>query len=270
MTDFYQAGLFDSKVVLVTGGGSGIGQLAARAFGQLGADVVIASRDESKLNAACDALVAEGIRASWRAVDVRDPERVHAVVDGIAEDHGGIDIAFLNAGGQFALAEEELTANGWRSVIDLNLNGTFHCASAVGRQMIAAGRGGKIVNMAVSFADGRGSPGIAHRGAAAAGVVHLTRSLALAWAEYGIQVNAIGPQYMTPGVMENYAAAIDDYIPTITPMKRWGADHEIAGAVVFLASPIADYITGVLLPVDGGAFIGPGVNYRGTAVLDET
>lgn len=267
MTEYYQPSLFDGKVVLVTGGGSGIGLVAARAFGQLGADVVIASRDEQRLQAAGERLRDEGSSVSWRTLDVRDPERVHAVVAEIVADRGRIDVAFNNAGGQFALAEEDLTANGWRSVIDVNLNGTFHCCSAVGRHMIERGGGGKIVNMAVSFAEGRGSPGIAHRGAAAAGVVHLTRSLALAWAEFDIQVNAIGPQYLTPGAVENYNPAIDAYIRSITPMGRWGADHEIAGSIVYLASPLADYTTGVLLAVDGGAFIGPGVNYRGTDVL---
>ncbi|HSG78819.1 MAG TPA: SDR family oxidoreductase [Acidimicrobiia bacterium] len=267
MTAYFRAGLFEGRVVLVTGGGSGIGNVIARAFGQLGAHVVIASRSEERLRSAVAAMAAEGIDASFKVMNIREPDRVYEVVDEIVAERGAIHVAVNNAGGQFAAREAELTPNGWKAVIDLNLNGTFTCCSAVGRHMIDRGEGGKIINMSVSYAEGRGAPGIAHRTAAAAGVTSLTKTLALAWARHGIQVNAFGPQYLTEGATENYNPAIAGYIESITPAGRWGDDHEIAGPVVMLASPLGDYITGVTLPIDGGAFLGPGVDYPGTPVL---
>ena len=267
MTDYFSPGLFAGRVVLVTGGGSGIGNVIARAFGQLGAHVVIASRTEDRLRAACEAMRADGIDASWEVVNIREPDLVYEMVDRIVARLGAIHVLVNNAGGQFAAREADLTPNGWKAVIDLNLNGTFNCCSAVGRHMIDRGEGGKIINMAVSYVESRGAPGIAHRTAAAAGVSSLTKTLAIAWAEHGIQVNAFGPQYLTEGAKENYNPAIAEYIVGITPARRWGDDHEIAGPLVMLASPVGDYITGVTLPIDGGAFLGPGIDYPGTPVL---
>jgi NAD(P)-dependent dehydrogenase (short-subunit alcohol dehydrogenase family) len=267
MTEFFSPGLFDGKTVLVTGGGSGIGNVLARAFGQLGAHVVIASRSGERLESAAAAMAGDGMTVSWKSLDIRESDEVNSAVDEIVSDRGRIDVLVNNAGGQFAVREADLTPNGWAAVVDLNLNGTFNCTSAVGRHMIQQARGGKILNMVVSFVESRGAPGIGHRTAAAAGVASLTRTLAVAWAEHNIQVNAFGPQYLTEGAKENYNPEIADYIESITPAGRWGRGHEIAGPVVLLASPLGDYITGVTLPIDGGAFLGPGVNYPGTAIL---
>lgn len=268
MSAFFRADLFSGQVVLVTGGGTGIGFVLARAFGQLGAQVVIASRTESTLAHAVARMEAEGSRADWVAVDTRDPDSVQQLVDETVRRYGKIDVGIANAGGQFALREEDLTANGWRAVIDLNLNGTWFTCQSIGRHMIERGEGGKLIAMSTSFPH-RGSPGIVHRGAAAAGVLNLVRTLALAWTEYDIQVNAIGPQYLTPGAKENYGAEIDEYIRDVTPAHRWGRPHEIAGMTVMLASSMADYTTGALIPIDGGCFLGPAINYRGSAVLPD-
>lgn len=267
MTTYFNPGLFDGKKVLITGGATGIGYLAAQGFAQLGAHVIVASRTANRLAEAVDTLVGQGYAASWYPVNVRDDESVRSLVARVVEDHGRIDVLFNNAGGQFAVMEERLSPNGWRAVIDLNLNSTFYCCSEVGKVMIEQG-GGKIITMATSFPD-RASPGIVHRGAAAAGVVQMTQTLALAWAEHGIQVNAIGPQYLTEGAKQHYRPEIEQHFVDITPMHRWGRAYEIAGSVLFLASPMADYITGTLLRVDGGCHLGVGVNYRGTSVLPE-
>ena len=203
--------LLAGKVALVTGGASGIGLEMARGIGRVGGSVVIASRSVERLEAAVASLRSEGIDASWRRLDVRVPEQVTAVVDELVAETGGIDILVNNAGGTFSAKAENLSANGWRAVVDVNLNGTFYCTQAVGRSMIARGEGGKILNITIGTAD-RSAGGIVHTGSSRAGVLHMTRTLAVEWAQFGIQVNAIGPQYHTPGADDMYGREVDDFI----------------------------------------------------------
>lgn len=268
VTDYFRPDLLAGKVAFVTGGGSGIGYEMARGLGLVGAHVVIASRTEERLVAACDQLKQEGISASWRELDVRNQEQVEEVVKAIEADQGPIDILVNNAGGTFPKKAEEITPNGWRTIVDLNLNGTFYCCSAVGRSMIARGSGGKIINITIGTQD-RSSGGIAHTGASRAGVAHLTRSLALEWARFNIQVNAIGPQFKSPGMGDMYGNEADDFIVNVTPARRWARPDEIGAFAVIFASPMSDYVTGVSLPVDGGNWIGPGIDFRGSGVLPD-
>lgn len=266
--DYFNRRLLAGKTALVTGGATGIGHEMARGIGTVGARVVIASRNTERLQSAVDALRADGIDASWMQVDVREPEAVEQTVARVVADHGGLDILINNAGGTFPKKAEDLTPNGFRAIVDVNLRGTFHCCGAGGRAMIARGRGGKIINIVTSTTD-RASGGIAHTGASRAAVSHLTRTLALEWAQFKIQVNAIGPQFLTDGAKEMYSKAVDDAIVSATPAGRWARPDEIAAIAVVFASPISDYITGVSLPFDGGNWIGPGINFRGTPVLPE-
>jgi NAD(P)-dependent dehydrogenase (short-subunit alcohol dehydrogenase family) len=254
--------------VLATGAATGIGFQMARGLGLVGARLVIVSRSAEKLERAVEELRGEGIDASCRQLNVREPESVERVVDEVVAEHGGIDVLVNNAGGTFASKAEDLTPNGWRAVVDLNLNGTFYCCRAVGRAMIARGRGGKIVNVIIGTAD-RSAAGIVHTGSSRAGVAHLTRTLAVEWARYGIQVNAIGPQYLTPGAREMYGAEVDEFIVGSTPAGRWARPDEIGAFAVVLASPFSDYLTGVCLPLDGGNAVGPGIDFRGSGVLPE-
>ena len=266
--EYFNPQLLAGKTALVTGGATGIGNAMARGLAAVGARVVIASRNSDRLQAAVDALRADHLDASWMALDVRDADAVDQTVARIVDDHGGLDILVNNAGGTFPKKAEELTPNGFRAIVDVNLRGTFHCCSAGGRAMIARGRGGKIINIVTSTTD-RASGGIAHTGASRAAVSHLTRTLALEWAQFDIQVNAIGPQFLTEGAREMYSKAVDDAIVSATPAGRWARADEIAAIAVVFASPISDYITGVSLPVDGGNWIGPGINFRGTEVLPD-
>jgi NAD(P)-dependent dehydrogenase (short-subunit alcohol dehydrogenase family) len=266
--DYFNPRLLAGRTALVTGGATGIGREMARGLGTVGARVVIASRTAEKLEAAVADLRAAGLAASWLVVDVRDAAAVDDVVARVVRDHGGLDILVNNAGGTFPKKAEELTPNGFRAVVDVNLLGTFHCCSAGGRAMIERGRGGKIINICTSTTD-RASGGIAHTGASRAAVSHLTRTLALEWAQFGIQVNAIGPQFLTAGAKDMYSKAVDDAIVGATPAGRWATPDEIAGIAVVFASPLSDYVTGVSLPLDGGNWIGAGINFRGTAVLPE-
>jgi citronellol/citronellal dehydrogenase len=266
--DYFKTDLLEGKVALVTGGGSGIGFEMARGLGTVGAKTVIASRDVERLERATEALSEQGIDAEYRRLDVRDFEAVQRTVRELVEDYGGIDILVNNAGGTFPKKAEELSPNGWRTIVDLNLSGTFYCCREVGRAMIERGRGGKIINIVIGTV-ATASAGIAHTGASRAGVAHLTRSLALEWARFGIQVNAIGPQYMTPGARDMYGAAVDEFIVNATPARRWARPDELAALAVVLASPMSDYVTGVSIPVDGGNWLGPGIDFRGSAVLPE-
>ena len=266
--DYFRTDVLKGKVALVTGGATGIGYEMARGLGRVGAEVIIASRTVTKLEQAVAEFQAQGISASYKALDVRRPDDVDAVVAQVVEEHGGIDILVNNAGGTFAKKAEELSANGWRAVIDVNLNGTFYCCSAAGRAMIERGHGGKIINVVIGTV-GRASGGISHTGASRAGVDQLTRTLAQEWARYNIQVNAIGPQYLTDGARDMYGSAVDDFIVNRTPAGRWAHPHEIGAYAVILGSPISDYVTGVTIPLDGGNWIGAGIDFRGSAVLPE-
>lgn len=266
--DIYQRDLLAGKTALVTGGATGIGFAIAGGLGKVGAHVVVLSRSEAKLKAAVAELAREGVDASYAVLDVRDAEAVSHVVAGLDHKHDGIDILVNNAGGTFPKKAEELSPNGWRAVVDVNLNGTFYCCSAVGRSMIEHGRGGKIVNVVIGTVNGA-SGGIVHTGASRAGVAHMTRTLALEWARFGIQVNAIGPQYLTDGAREMYGVAVDDFIVSRTPAGRWATSQELGAVGVALAGPLSDYVTGVTIPVDGGNWIGAGIDFRGTAVLPD-
>ena len=264
----FSATLLEGRVAFVTGGASGIGLQMARGVGSVGARVVIASRTVERMEDAVAQLRAEGVDASWKQLDVRDPEAVERIVGEVVAEQGGIDILVSNAGGTFSKKAEELSPNGWRAVIDLNLNGTFYVNRAVGRHMIERGAGGKILNITIGSAD-RSAGGIVHTGSSRAGVLHMTRTLAVEWARFDIQVNAIGPQYLTPGAKEMYGQEVDDFITGSTPARRWATADEIAAWAVVLTSPISDYLTGAFIPLDGGNQVGVGINFRGSAALPE-
>ena len=263
MLRFFQADLLSGRLAVVTGGGTGIGLVAARALGQLGATVVIASRNQDQLSRACAELTADGIRSGWQCLDIREPTTVDRALDRVFGEYGGLDILVNNAGGQFVAPAEKISSNGWRSVIDLNLNGTFYCTQAAARHMMA-GSGGTILNVVVSFVD-RSSAGMVHSGAARAGVAHMTRTLAYEWAPFGITLNALGPQMLTDAARKAYGAAGIEHIQSSTPLGRWATEQEVGAWIVTLCSPIAGYTTGAMIPLDGGTSVGAGLSFRGDA-----
>ncbi|MEX1204545.1 MAG: SDR family oxidoreductase, partial [Dongiaceae bacterium] len=163
---------------------------------------------------------------------------------------GGIDILVNNAGGQFAAAPLDISANGFRAVVDLNLNGTWHMTRAFGAAAVAAGRGGKVVNIVLSLFNGL--PQMVHAGAARAGVINMTKSLAVAWGRHGITVNAVAPGTIDTAALAQYDQAALQADVRRLPIKRMGGAREVALAVAYLASPAADYVTGTTLIVDGG------------------
>jgi NAD(P)-dependent dehydrogenase (short-subunit alcohol dehydrogenase family) len=262
MRHFYNRDLLAGCVAIVTGGATGVGLVAARALAQVGATVVIASRKEEPLRRGVENLRAENLRAEWKVLNVRDSDAVERVFGEVALEHGRLDVLVNNAGGQYVQPAELITPNGWRAVIDVNLNAIFYCASAAGRRMIEAGAGGCILNVIASFAD-RSSAGMVHSGAARAGVAHMTRTLAREWAARGVRVNAIGPQLLTEAALEAYGPAGVEYVARATPIGRWGTEEEVAAWFVALCSPISGYVTGAIIPVDGGNAAGEGLSFRG-------
>lgn len=246
----YRDGLFAGQAALVSGGGSGIGLAIARLLGRLGAHVTIAARDEDRLRHATGELRAAGIDAEWQALNIRDDQAVAALFAGLAAEGRLPDILVNNAGGQFAAPALEISANGFRSVVDLNLNGTFHMTQALARHAIAAGRPASVVNIVLCL--GSGLPGMAHAAAARAGVVNLTRTLANEWGRHGIRVNAVAPGTIATDGLENYDPAQLARVTARLPLARFGRIDEVAEAVAYLASPAAGFITGTTLEIDGG------------------
>jgi len=248
-TDCFNPQLLVGKRALVTGGGTGIGRATAFALARAGADLVLASRQLPPLETTADAIKAEtGRQVTVRQVDIRNLETVTTLADGVAAEWGQVDILINNAGGQFPQPAAQYSANGWRTIIDLNLNGTWNMIQALGQQMLN-GRGGVICNITMTV--GRGNPGIAHSGAARAGVAELTRSLSYEWGPK-VRINCLGPGAIkTPGMAGTYD---DDVLDDIgeTPIPQSGTPEDIANGVVFLVSPAGRFITGETLMVDGG------------------
>jgi NAD(P)-dependent dehydrogenase (short-subunit alcohol dehydrogenase family) len=193
-------------------------------------------------------------------MDVRKPDDVDRMVDAAVARFGRIDILINNAAGNFVCKAEELSPNGWNSVINIVLNGSFYCSRAVGRHMIAGGRGGSIVSILANYV-WTGSAGTIHSAAAKAGVMSMTQTLAVEWARHKIRVNAVAPGPIeSPGAAKQLWASEADVarITDMVPLKRWGQPSEVANAVTFLVSPLSSYITGDVLTIDGAAWLGRG------------
>ena len=248
------AGTFDGKVVLVTGGGTGLGKAIAVEFARLGASVAIASRSGEHRDAGRQAVEEAGGRAASVEVDVRDPEQVAAAFDAVEEELGLPDVLVNNAAGNFPIPAEDLSPNGWRAVVGIVLDGTFFCSREFARRHLAAGTGGSIVNIGGNYA-WTGGPGFAHSAAAKAGVDNLTKTLAVEWAPYGIRVNCLVPGLMPhedePDQIKNVPGRGAGSDESSVPALRAGRPRELGWAATFLASPYASYITGETLVVDG-------------------
>jgi NAD(P)-dependent dehydrogenase (short-subunit alcohol dehydrogenase family) len=248
------------QTAIITGGGTGIGLAIADALGRAGANLVIASRNPENLAKGEATLRAAGHSVTTATVDVRNPEQVDAMVATAVAAFGGVDILINNAAGNFIARAEDLSPNGWNAVIGIVLNGSFYCSRAVGRHLIARKSGGSIVSILANYV-WTGSAGTIHSAAAKAGVMSMTQTLAAEWAGHGIRVNAVAPGPIeSPGAAKQLWDSPEaiQRITDMVPLKRWGKPEEIANAVAFLVSPYASYITGDIMTIDGGAWLGRG------------
>ena len=248
----FRPDLLAGRTAIVTGGGTGLGASIAGAFATLGASVAVLSRNRDHVEHSAAGITAAGGRALPLVADVRDPAQVDESVRQVTERLGGVDILINAAAGNFVCPAGDLSPNGWRTVIDIDLNGSFYCARAVFPVMRTHG-GGAIVNITASFT-GAHSEGMVHAGAAKAGIEHLTRTLAKEWGPHGIRVNSLAPgPFVTEGGAEllGSADAFDAMAMTL-PLRRCGTHAELAAATVFLVSDAASYVTGATIRVDGG------------------
>ncbi|MFN0164939.1 MAG: SDR family oxidoreductase [Bryobacteraceae bacterium] len=247
--------IFDGKVAVITGGGTGLGKSFSRRFAELGARTVLASRNLENLTAARDEIVAAGGEALAVGADVRKPEEVEAVMRAASDAYGRIDILINNAAGNFLCPAEKLSYNGWRSVVDIVLNGTFFCCRAAFPYMKEQ-KSGRILNILATYAFGA-SPGTIHSASAKAGVLAMTRTLAVEWARYHILVKAIAPGFFpTPGAAERLwpgdPEEQHERMRRAVPVGRAGEHGELANLAAYLCSDYADYITGETVVMDGG------------------
>jgi 2-deoxy-D-gluconate 3-dehydrogenase len=241
-------------VAIVTGGNGGIGKGIARGFAGMGADIVIAGRNEQKTTEAeREIKEAFGVRVLGLKIDVADEAQIKAMVDQTIDKFGRIDILVNNAGINIRKMPQDYRISEWDEVLNVNLRGVFLCCQAVYPAMKKAG-GGKIINIG-SMTSIFGGAKLAPYGTSKGGVVQMMRSLASAWAQDNIQVNAILPGWIDTDLTRQARidlAGLDENVKTRTPVKRWGEPRDLAGTAVFLASPASDFVTGVALPVDGG------------------
>ncbi len=247
----YRDGLFDGQTVVVSGGGTGIGRATARELAALGAHVVICSRALEHLEPTRDEIAQAGGKVTALQCNIRDPEAVEAFFAAAVEQVGPLHALVNNAGGQFMSPAEAISPKGWHAVVETNLTGTFQMARAA----LAHGmreHGGAIVNIVAEV--WRGFPGMAHSGAARAGVINLTQTLALEWARYGVRVNAVAPGIINSSGLRTYPEAVQAQLASIArdvPAQRMGTESEVAAAVIYLLSPAAAFISGTTLKMDG-------------------
>ena len=275
----FQAGLFNGRVALVTGGGSGIGRCTAHELAALGAAVAIVGRKAEKLEAVRAEIEAAGGVCSTHACDIREEDAVRSTVAAVLERHGRIDALVNNAGGQFPAPLASITAKGWDAVVRNNLTGGFLMARECVTQWMSAPasagplpsppatpsggdrgtprsganiNGGSIVNIIADIWGGM--PGMGHSGAARAGMLNFTETAALEWAP--IRVNAVAPGWIASSGMDQYPPSMTETIrgmSRLVPLQRLGTESEVSAAIVFLLSPAAAFISGACLRIDGAA-----------------
>ncbi len=246
--------LLKGKSVLITGGGTGIGRALAIAFAEHGARVGVVARREEPLQGTCDLVKEVGGECTFRTLDIRDDVAAEEVVEHFWSTWGRIDILINNAGGNFVSPAQIMSTKGFRSVIEINLIGTFTMSRLVGSRQLEDGKGGRIINMSATNAH-NGSPLMVHSGASKAGINSITETLAVEWGAANITVNAILPGPVRTEGSDERLWTDEEAVATLEariPMGRFARPDDITGTALFLASPGASLITGAMIVVDGG------------------
>lgn len=257
MTHPYQSifreDLYQDKVIIVTGGGSGIGRCTAHELASLGAHVVIIGRKQEKLDQVVAEIIEDGGSAEGFSCDIRDEDKVKETVKAIVAKHPVISGLVNNAGGQFPAPLTGINQKGWETVVRTNLTGGFLMAKEVYLQSMTK-HGGSIVNIVADMWGGM--PGMGHSGAARAGMVNFTQTAAVEWGASGVRVNAVAPGWVATSGMDTYPPAMKPWIRGLkenVPLKRMGTEAEMSSVICFLLSDGAAFVSGDCLRIDGGA-----------------
>jgi len=252
----FQKNLLQNKVILITGGGTGLGKSMALRFAELGANIVLTGRRLEKLEEAAHEISQKGSRVFIKSTDVRKYEEVEALFEAATQELGPIDVLVNNAAGNFISPTEFLSPNAFQAVTGIVLNGTFNSTLAAGRRWINSQRGGRILSIVTTYA-WTGSAYVVPSACAKAGVLAMTRSLAVEWGKYGIRLNAIAPgPFPTDQAWENLVPeGYEEKWRKRIPLGRVGRHEELANLATYLVSDFADYINGEVITIDGGEWI---------------
>jgi citronellol/citronellal dehydrogenase len=242
--------LLRGQVCVVSGAGTGLGKATAMELSSLGATVVGCGRREEPLREMVDQVTERGGKAEFEAMDIRDDEAVDRLMDGVVERHGRIDLLVNNAGGQFLSPAEAISPKGFRTVIELNVQGTWQMTHAAATKSFIPQQSGKVVSITVS--PHQGFPGMVHTGAARAAVENMMRTLSVEWARFGIRTVAVAVgQFDTETLRTKYPKAVVDNVAGTVPLGRLGTEDEMAWLVAYLASPAGDFYSGCVITIDG-------------------
>lgn len=255
----FQSDLLKGRTIFITGGGTGLGRSMALRFAELGANLFLVGRREQPLEETAREIRTAGARAAYFPADIRDFAAVESAVAAAEKEFGRVDTLVNNAAGNFIARTEKLSPNAFNAVTGIVLQGTFHCTLALGRKWIAAKQPGNILNIATTYAAANSGSGFVVPSACAkAGVLAMTRSLAVEWARYAIRLNAIAPgPFPTEGAWSRLLPSkeLEERARNHHPMKRFGRHEELANLAVFLLSGQADYVNGECVVIDGGQWL---------------
>jgi NAD(P)-dependent dehydrogenase (short-subunit alcohol dehydrogenase family) len=255
----FQKDLLKGRNILITGGGTGLGRSMALRFAELGANIYLIARREEPLAETAKDIRAKSVKAGYASCDIRDYAAVENAIAAAEKELGAIDTLVNNAAGNFIARTEKLSPNAFNAVIGIVLQGTFYCTLALGRRWIAAKQPGNVLNISTTYAStGSGSAFVVPSACAKAGVLAMTRSLAVEWARYKIRFNAIAPgPFPTEGAFSRLVPSkeLEEQAKNHHPMKRFGRHDELADLAVYLLSPQADYVNGECVVIDGGLWL---------------